>query len=481
MKFLHAEDENKELTYEDVFLVPQYSEIDSRMYVDLSTRDGVGLTLPVVVSNMTAVAGRRMAETVTRRGGLVVLPQDLPIEKVRETVKYIKTRHTVFETPVTLTKNASIQEALNLINKRSHGAVVIVDDENCPIGIFVESDAAQKDLYTSLENVMSRDIVSLDETATPRKIFDELQKAHVSVMPIVQKGSGKLLGVMTAKGTIRSEIHRPAVNSKGELLTAVAIGISKGLEEKTKQLIEMEVDVLVVDTAQGHQKNMIEAVKAVRQIAGDKKTIVAGNVATKEGTIDLIKAGANIVKVGVGPGAMCTTRMMTGVGRPQFSAVNECAKAAKSMNAHVWADGGIRHPRDVALAIAAGASSAMFASWFAGTYESASDIMRDEKGRLYKESFGMASKRAVQDRNNHEDAFSKLRKQYFEEGVSHSRMYLKENSSSAEDIIDSITAGLRSSCAYTGAGNLQEFYEKAIVGIQTDSGFKEGKALEKSW
>ena len=481
MRFLHKEDENKELTYEDVFLIPQYSEIDSRMDVHLSTPDGIGTTLPIVVSNMTAVAGRRLAETVTRRGGLVVMPQDLPTEKIRETVDYIKTRHTVFETPVTLKQTESIQEALNLIHKRSHGAVVIVDEKNKPVGVFVESDAKQKDLYTNLGSVMSKDIVYLDETATPKIVFEELQKSHVSIMPIVKKSSGELIGIMTTKGTIRSDIHRPAVNGKGQLLTAVAIGISKDLEKRTKEILDMEVDVLVVDTAHGHQKNMIEAVKTVRKLAGKDKTIVAGNVASAKGTEDLIRAGANIVKVGVGPGAMCTTRMMTGVGRPQFSAVHECAKVARKEGVHVWADGGIRHPRDVALAITAGASSAMFASWFAGTYESAADIQKDEKGKLYKENFGMASKRAVEDRNNHNDEFSKLKKQYFEEGISQSRMYLKNGSSSAEDIIDSVTAGLRSTCAYVGAKNLEELYEKSVVGVQTNSGFKEGRALETSW
>lgn len=481
MRFLHKEDENKELTYEDVFLIPQYSEIDSRMNVDLSTVDRTGTTLPIVVSNMTAVAGRRMAETVSRRGGLVVLPQDFPMQKIKETVGYIKTRHTVFETPVVLEQSDSIQKALNLINKRSHGAVVIVDKKNKPIGIFVESDAEQEDLYTKLGSVMSKDIISLDQTATPKKVFQELQKSHVSVMPIVKKSSGELLGVMTANGTIRSDVYSPAVNKKKELLTSVAIGINKTLEEKTKELIKIGVDVLVVDTAHGHQKNMIEAVKSVRKIAGKDKIIVAGNVASAKGTEDLIKAGANIVKVGVGPGAMCTTRMMTGVGRPQFSAVYECSKVARKMGANVWADGGIRHPRDVALAIVAGASSTMFASWFAGTYESAADIQKDEKGRLYKESFGMASKRAVNNRTKNEDEFTRTKKQYFEEGVSHSRMYLKEGSSSVENIIDSITAGLRSTCTYTGSKNLEELYENAVVGIQTSSGFKEGRALEESW
>lgn len=481
MRFLHKEDLHKELTYEDVFLVPQYSEIDSRMDVDLSTADGVRTTLPIVVSNMTAVAGKRMAEAVTRRGGLVVLPQDYTMEKIEIAVKYIKSRHPVFETPVVLGEDESIQTALNLIYKRSHGAIVVVDKKNKPVGIFVERDASRKDLYANLKEVMSKDIISMDEKVTPQKIFEKLQKSHVSIMPIVKKTSDELLGVMTEKSAVRSEIYKPATNKNGEFLTAVAIGINRDLESKTKELIKLGVDVFVVDTAHGHQKNMIEAVKAVRKLAGKDKTIVAGNVTTEKGTEDLIEAGANIVKVGVGPGAMCTTRMMTGVGRPQFSAVYECAKTARRLGAHVWADGGIRHPRDIALAIAAGASSAMFASWFAGTYESAADVQKDEKGRLYKESFGMASKRAVENRAKDENGFARVKKQYFDEGVSHSKMYLKEGDKSVEDIIDSITAGLRSACAYSGAKNLEELHKNALVGVQTNSGFKEGRPLKESW
>ena len=172
---------------------------------------------------------------------------------------------------------------------------------------------------------------------------------------------------------------------------------------------------------------------------------------TAEGTRQLIEAGADIVKVGVGPGAMCTTRMMTGVGRPQFSAVVECADEARRLGRHIWADGGVRFPRDVALALAGGAANVMFGSWLAGTYESAADTLRDPDGRLYKESFGMASNRAVKDRTRTDDGFERARKELFEEGISTSRMYLDPDRPSVEDIIDQIVAGLRSSCTYAGA------------------------------
>jgi IMP dehydrogenase len=225
---------------------------------------------------------------------------------------------------------------------------------------------------------------------------------------------------------------------------------------------------------------MIEALRAVRSLSPNIP-IVAGNVVTAEGVKDLIEAGADIVKVGVGPGAMCTTRMQTGVGRPQFSAVMECAEAARELGKHIWADGGVRHPRDVALALAAGASAVMVGSWFAGTYESPSDLRVDSSGRLYKESFGMASARAVAARTSSEDAFERARKALYEEGISTSRMYLDPIRPGVEDLIDEIIAGLRSSCTYAGAKNLNEFAQKTVIGIQSASGYAEGRALNTSW
>jgi len=178
---------------------------------------------------------------------------------------------------------------------------------------------------------------------------------------------------------------------------------------------------------------------------------------------------------------MCTTRMMTGVGRPQFSAVVECADAARAAGGHVWADGGVRYPRDVALALAAGASSVMFGSWLAGTYESAADTLRDLEGRLYKESFGMASNRAVKNRTREESAFERARKELFEEGISTSRMYLDPERPGVEDILDQIVAGVRSACTYAGAASIPEFADRAVVGVQSAAGYDEGRPQGTSW
>ena len=238
--------------------------------------------------------------------------------------------------------------------------------------------------------------------------------------------------------------------------------------------------MLVVDTAHGHQEGMLRAIRSVKAL-GLSVPIVAGNVVTTAAVKDLVDAGADIVKVGVGPGAMCTTRMMTAVGRPQFSAVLETAAAARQLGAHVWADGGVRYPRDVALALAAGAASVMIGSWFAGTIEAPGTLETDATGRLYKESWGMASTKAVHDRFDRLDPYELARKTLFAEGISSSKIYLDPLRPSVEDLLDMITSGVRSSLTYAGASNLTDFHERALVGIQSAAGYEEGKALPVSW
>ena len=448
------------------------------MDVDLSSQDGTGTTIPLVVANMTAISGRRMAETIARRGGIAVIPQDIPLEIVSDVIKWVKARDTFFDTPVTLSPNETVSDALDLINKRAHGALIVVRD-NKPVGIVTEADCERVDRFTQLEAIMSKDLVTLPSDIDPRAAFELLNTERRKLAPVVDK-SGKLVGILTRTGALRATLYKPALDSKGKLRIACAVGINGDVAGKAKALIEAGADVLVVDTAHGHQIKMIEALKLIRAIA-PKIPIVAGNVVTAAGTKDLIEAGADIIKVGVGPGAMCTTRMQTGVGRPQFSAVQECAAEAAKHGKHVWADGGVRHPRDVALALAAGASQVMIGSWFAGTFESPSDLNRDANGRLYKESFGMASARAVAARTATEGAFERARKGLFEEGISSSRMYINPARPGVEDLLDEIIAGVRSSFTYAGATSIPDFFSKAVVGIQSASGYAEGRPLHQSW
>ncbi len=479
MRFLSDVPPPFDLTYNDVFMVPSLSTVNSRLDVDLATTDGIGTTIPIVVANMTAVAGRRMAETVSRRGGLVVLPQDIPLDVISAVISFVKQCHPVYETPITLGPTDTVGQALSLIHKRAHGAVIVTDEERRPLGVFTEADAAGYDRFTQLHNVMSTDLLTIGSGRSLEDIFHTLSEQRHTAAPVID-GSGRLIGCVTRRGALRSTLYRPAVNPKGEFLTAVAIGVNNDPAAKAKHLHELGVDVLVVDTAHGHQVRMVQAVEAARRAAPDA-VIVAGNVVTATGTRDLVNAGANIVKVGVGPGAMCTTRMMTGVGRPQFSAVLECSQAARELGASVWADGGVRHPRDVALALAAGAGNVMFGSWLAGTYESAADTLRDPDGRLYKENFGMASNRAVRNRTRREGVFERARKELFEEGISTSRMYLDPDRPGVEDIIDQIVSGVRSSFTYAGAATMEEFRERAVVGIQSSAGYEEGRPLGTSW
>jgi len=479
MRFLDDRAPLTDATYDDVFLVPRRSDVASRLDVDLTTPDGAGTTIPVVAANMTAVSGRRMAETIARRGGLAVIPQDIPVDVVSEVIAWVKARDLVHDTPITLEPTATAAEALSLLPKRAHGAIIVVEGGR-PIGVVTEADCAGVDRFAQLDAIMSRELLTLPVGVSPRQAFDLLYAGGRHRLAPVVNADGSLAGVLTRSGALRASIYTPATDAQGRLRVAAALGISRSAPDRARALLEAGADVLVLDTAHGHQEQMLEAVRSVRAL-DPPVPIVAGNVVTAEGVRDLVEAGANIVKVGVGPGAMCTTRMVTGVGRPQFSAVLECAAQARALGAHVWADGGVRHPRDVALAIAAGAANVMVGSWLAGTHESPGDANRDADGRLYKESFGMASARAVRTRTSQDSPFDQARKAMFEEGISSSRMYLDPERPGVEDVLDRIAAGLRSACTYTGARTLDELHERAIVGTQSAAGYAEGQPLRSTW
>ncbi|MGH3470527.1 MAG: GuaB1 family IMP dehydrogenase-related protein [Nocardioidaceae bacterium] len=485
MKFLNDVTPPYDLTYSDVFMVPSRSAVSSRLDVDLTTPDGVGTTTPVVVANMTAISGRRMAETVARRGGLAVLPQDIPIDVIGQVVAWVKGRHPVFETAITVTPDAVVAHALSLLGKRAHGAAVVVD-QGRPVGIVTERDCVEVDRFTSVADVMTTDLVAVTQDQDLYEAFETLSTHHLDVAPVLD--GDQMLGVLTRKGILRSAIYQPALDRDGRLMVGAALGVNGDVAAKAAALLAGGADVIVVDTAHGHQEKMLDSLPLVvtardkhEAETGVRIPIAAGNVVSAAGTRDLVSSGADIVKVGVGPGAMCTTRMMTGVGRPQFSAVLDCASAAGASGASVWADGGVRYPRDVALALAAGAASVMIGSWFAGTYESAGDLSRDADGRLYKESYGMASSRAVRNRTRERSAFDRARAAMFEEGISASKMYLDPSRPGVEDLLDSIMAGVRSSFTYAGAHAIADFHERAVVGVQSAAGYEEGRPQPTSW
>jgi IMP dehydrogenase len=474
MRYLHPDhDEHLELSLEDVFLVPGYFDGRSRLEVDLTPADFAGGSHPIVSANMNAVTGKRMAETMARFGGLGVLPQDMELRTVERIVQHIKSADVRYDTALSVKPEATLRDVLGLIRKRSHDMVIVVDDQHRPLGIVTHADLRDRDQYTAAHQVMSRRLAALPIGTSNRDAFLFMERERVKAVPVVDDG-GRLAGIITRDDAVRLELLRPSLNAKGDLMVAAAIGISAQADDVAGAMREMGVDVIVLDTAHGHQKRMLEAIRDVRRAIGHDMPLVAGNVCTAEGTRELLEAGADVVKVNVGPGAMCTTRMQTGVGRPTFTAVRACAAEARSMGKCIWADGGVRHPRDVALYLAAGASRVMVGTALAGTYESPGDIKEDKEGQLYKENYGMASARAVRFRTSQLDPFEQAKKAFFKEGISTSRIYLRPGFESVGDILVDMISGLQSALTYAGARNTEEFFERAVVGVQTVFGFDEG-------
>ncbi len=474
MKFLHPEhDEQLEVSLDDVFICPNYYEGTSRLDVDLTPPDFAGGSHPLISANMNAVTGKRMAETMARYGGMGVLPQDMSMTTVERIVTHIKQADARFDTAIEVTTDATLREVAGIIRKRAHGMAVVVDDKRRPVGLLTTSDLKDKDQYTPVSEFMSEHMVTITPETSNHDAFMLMEAERVKATPVVDS-NGALRGILTREDAVRLELLTPALDANGHLMIAAAIGISSSAPDRAAELVEMGVDVLVLDTAHGHQRRMLESLKAVRDRIGDSVPIAAGNVCTAEGTRALIEAGADILKVNVGPGAMCTTRMQTGAGRPTFSAVRACAEEAKKHGKYVWADGGVRHPRDVALYLAAGASRVMVGTMLAGTYESPGDIKEDADGFLYKENYGMASARAVRDRTSGMDAFEKAKRGFFREGISTSRIYLREGREGVGDILIDVITGVQSSFTYAGARTWSEFQTRVVVGIQTHSGFVEG-------
>ncbi|WP_175985965.1 GMP reductase [Microbacterium tenebrionis] len=484
MKFV-TEQPAVDLTYSDVFLVPSRSGITSRLEVDLAPQDGTPATIPLVASNMNSVTGPRLAAVLARRGGLGVLPQDMPLQELDAAIREVKAQPVAWDTPLVLSPSATVADALELIPPVSGHGLVVAEGAGRIEASAVRGILPATRLATALPDAQLGDLVHTGSPALEaadvgdaRAAFDVITETGADLVTIIDHGH--LVGTLSARSALRSTLYGPAVDADGRLAVAAAVGINGDVAEKARALAAAGVDVLVIDTAHGHQEGMLRALATVSSL-NLGIPLVAGNIVTADGANDLVDAGASILKVGVGPGAMCTTRMMTAVGRPQFSAVLETAEAAKASGAHVWADGGVRYPRDVALALAAGAASVMIGSWFAGTIEAPGRLQADADGRVYKESWGMASTKAVQARFGRLDAYERARKELFAEGISSSRIYLDPLRPGVEDLLDMITSGVRSSFTYAGASSVPEFHDRALVGRQSAAGYEEGKALPVSW
>jgi len=473
MRFLHpGRDEQLELALDDVFLVPGYYDGTSRLDVDLRPPDFPGGSHPIVSANMNAVTGKRMAETMARFGGLGVLPQDMDLDTAARIIRHIKAADPRYDTPLSVSPRATLRDVLGIIRKRAHDLVVVVDDERRPLGIVTHADLRDRDQYSPVGSLMSSRMVAIPAGTPNREAFLLMEAQRVKSAPVLD-GEGRLLGVLTRDDAVRLELLRPALDPRGKLMVAAAVGISSptSAASSAARLAELGVSAVVLDTAHGHQRRMIDAIREVRRTLGASMPVVAGNVCTPEATRDLLDAGANVVKVNVGPGAMCTTRMQTGAGRPTFSSVHACAREAHARGGHVWADGGVREPRDVALYLAAGAARVMIGTALSGTYESPGDVKEDRDGRPYKENYGMASARAVSDRTAGIDAFERA---FFREGISTSRIYIREGQESVGAILVGMITGVQSAMTYAGAKTLPAFHEKAVVGVQSLAGYGEG-------
>ncbi len=474
MRFLHPErEETLELSLEDVFLLPGYFEGSSRLDVDLRPVDFPGGSHPIVSANMNAVTGKRMAETMARLGGLGVLPQDMDLETAARIIKQIKAVDPRYDTALSVSPRATLRDVSGIIRKRAHDMVVVVDDERRPLGIVTHADLRDRDQYSPVGSFMSSRMITILVGTPNRDAFLLMEEHRVKAAPVLD-AEGRLVGVLPRDDAVRLELLQPALDPRGKLMVAAAVGISAAAAPSAGRLAELGVSAIVLDTAHGHQRRMLEAIREVRRELGSTMPLVAGNVCTPEGTRDLIEAGADIVKVNVGPGAMCTTRMQTGAGRPTFSSVLACAREAHRHGRHVWADGGVRDPRDVALYLAAGASRVMIGTALAGTYESPGDVKEDRDGRQYKENYGMASARAVSERASGLDAFERAKKGFFREGISTSRIYIREGRESVGAILVDVITGVQSAFTYVGASTLPAFQEKSVFGVQTFSGYREG-------
>ena len=482
----YGEQPEVDLTYSDVFLVPRHSSVTSRLDVDLSPADGTTATIPLVSANMNSVTGARLAATLARRGGLGVLPQDMPLQELDAAIRWVKDQPVRWDTPLVLPPEATVADAARLLPATEGHGIVVADASAGPLNIdAVLGVVPATRLGTALPDARLGDLargrtasIDADDVESARHAFDLIVGAGAETVCVLHHGF--VVGTLSRRSALRSTLYRPAVDASGRLSVAAAVGINGDVASKARALAAAGVDVLVIDTAHGHQEGMLAALRTVSDL-GLGIPIAAGNIVTAEGVNDLVRSGADILKVGVGPGAMCTTRMMTAVGRPQFSAVLETAEAARMLGAHVWADGGVRYPRDVALALAAGAASVMIGSWFAGTIEAPGELLVDDAGRSYKESWGMASTKAVHDRFGRLDPYELARKELFAEGISSSKIYLDPLRPGLEDLIYMITSGVRSSFSYAGAASVAEFHDRARVGLQSAAGYEEGKALPVSW
>lgn len=453
------------LTFDDVLLVPKYSDIRSRSEVDTSTQlvAGIRLYIPILSANMDTVTEANMAIAMAQQGGLGILHRFMSIERMAEMVRKVKRAESmVVLKPLTIHPEATVAEARRLMAEEGIGGLVVVDEAHHLLGLVTTRDVLlAPDANAPVSSVMTpreRLIVAgVDETLEAAR--GKLYKHRIEKLPLVDK-ENRLTGLITVQDIIKLQEHPHATkDALGRLRVGVAIGVKAEEIERAQACIEAGADVLVLDIAHGHSENALRMVRHLKQ-RFPEIPLIAGNVATAEGVRDLARAGADAVKVGVGAGSICITRIVTGCGVPQLSAILECAEEGQRLGIPIIADGGMRTSGDITKALAAGASAVMLGSMLAGTEESpGAEIVR--QGRRYKVVRGMASLTANVERRRLERREDDLDEEEWSEVVPEGVEALVPYRGKVKDILHQIVGGLRSGMSYLGAHSIPEMWEKA--------------------
>ncbi|WP_058486094.1 IMP dehydrogenase [Defluviitalea phaphyphila] len=457
------------ITFDDVLLVPAYSQVLPKD-VDLSTQltKKIKLNIPVMSAGMDTVTEARMAIAVARQGGIGIIHKNMSIEAQAEEVDKVKrSEHGVITDPFSLSPDRYVYEANELMAKYRISGVPITKGSKL-VGILTNRDLRFETNHNrKIEEVMTKDnLITVPEGTTLEEAKEILSKYKIEKLPIVDE-EGNLKGLITIKD-IEKTIQYPnsAKDDNGRLLVGAAVGVTSDVLDRVSKLVEAKVDVIVVDTAHGHSKGVLDTVKKIKNAYPDLQ-IIAGNVATGEATKDLIEAGADAVKVGIGPGSICTTRVVAGVGVPQITAIYDCAQAAKPYGIPVIADGGIKYSGDIVKAIAAGASVTMMGSLFAGCEESPGETELYQ-GRKYKVYRGMGSLAAME-KGSKDRYFQQDAKKLVPEGVEGRVAY----KGYVEDTIFQLMGGLRAGMGYCGTRTIAELMENGKFVQITGAGLKE--------
>ncbi|MBO8160229.1 MAG: IMP dehydrogenase [Thermosipho sp. (in: Bacteria)] len=459
------------LTFDDVLLVPGYSEV-LPSEVDVATRltRKIRINMPLVSAAMDTVTEAELAKAIAREGGIGIIHKNMPIEEQARQVRLVKrTENGIIDDPITITPDLSVEEAEKIMAEYKIGGLPVVDEDKRLLGLITNRDIRfernlkrpVKDLMTPFEKlIVAKEGVSLEEAR------DILHENKIEKLPII-KDDRTLSGLITIKD-IMSVIEHPNASrdQKGRLLVGAAVSVSEETMERIDALLKAGVDVIVLDTAHGHSKLVIEMVKIIKSEFPDAQ-LIAGNVATSEATEELIKAGADAIKVGIGPGSICTTRIVSGVGVPQLTAIFDSVEIAKKYDVPVIADGGIRFSGDIVKALAAGAESVMIGSIFAGTEEAPGEAILYQ-GRKYKSYRGMGSLGAM-NKGSSDRYFQGKEKKYIPEGVEGMVPYKGK----VKDVVYQLVGGLKSGMGYIGAKNLSELREKAKFIRVTSTSIKE--------